>query len=92
MYLEEFHIKEDKDGWLLKFFFLLIFLRVGRNALRPTILATNLCFLKLFGRLRYANRPYKIIIFLWMEGFNKTPSEFFYGWKGLIKHHLNNFK
>jgi len=27
-----------------------------------------------------------------MEGFNKTPSEFFYGWKGLIKHHLNNFK
>ena len=40
---------------------------IRRNILRPTILDTNLCFLKLFGQLRCANRPYKITIFLWME-------------------------
>ena len=30
---------------------------IRRNALRPTILATNLSFLKLFGRLAQRNRP-----------------------------------
>jgi len=53
---------------VVEIFFLLIFLRVGRNTLRPTILDTNLCFLKLFGRLRCANRPNKITFFLRMEG------------------------
>ena len=64
---------------------------IRRNALRPTIRTTNWRYREFCGRLRCANRPYKITIFLWMEGFNKTPSEFFYGWKGSIKHHLNFF-
>jgi len=50
---------------------------IRRNTLRPTVRTTNWRYREFYGRLRYANRPYKITIF--------------YGWKGSLKHHLNFF-
>jgi len=35
---------------------------IRRNTLRPTIIATNFWCLKLFGRLRCANRPYELTV------------------------------
>ena len=35
---------------------------IRRNTLRPTFLVTNFWYLKLFGRLRCANRPYELTV------------------------------